>query len=384
MVAQAPSVLLPPTVRLPPQGLLASTAPEAVTEALRYLRWLYNPEVRGSRRLKTKAKANEGNNDYFVDLDALRSDAFERTYTMRWLTAVISHASAFEPASNADDSATGLVSASNREAILTAASSLLAVCSGSSAAGAINREFTFGDGLIHVTVNDAPLENQRFESVGAQTWGGACVLSELIVERPASFTHVHSQEMSMRVLELGAGTGLVSLTLGKLLQSLGMGGEIVASDFYPLVLSNLKSNILANFPSTSSSLSITANFFDWSLFPTIQTPDSPFDNKFDLILGADIVYEPLHSSWIKACLLRLLHRSGLFHLVIPLRPTHRLESRSIEDLFPLCQTRNVECVVRDLELVIVEKEIIVCEAGIELKEEVEYGYYKIRWGVPCR
>ena len=378
MVTQA---LLPPTIRLPPQGKLSFTTPEALTEALRYLRWLYNPEVRGSRRLKTNAKANH----LAEDLDALRSDPFERTYTMRWLTAVISHASDFEPASdNADDSATAALLASNCEAILAAASSLLAVCSGSSAAGAINREFIFGDGLIHVIVSDVPFENQCFESVGAQTWGGACVLSELIVERPALFARIHSQEMNCRVLELGAGTGLVSLTLGKLLQSFGMGAEIVASDFYPLVLSNLKSNILTNFPSASSSLAITANFLDWSSFPTIQAPGSPFDNKFDLILGADVVYEPPHASWIKACLLTLLHHSRLFHLVVPLRPTHRLESRSIEDVFPLCRTSDVECAAPHLELVIVEKEIIVCGAGVEFKEEVEYGYYRIGWGVPCR
>ena len=378
MVAQA---LLPPTIRLPPQGKLASTTSETLTEALRYLRLLYNPEVRGSRRLKTNAQANH----LAEDLDALRSDPFERTYTMRWLTAVISHASAFEPVSdNADDSATAVLLVSNYEAILAAASSLLAACSGSSAAGAINREFTFGDGLIHVIVNDVPFENQCFESVGAQTWGGACVLSELIVEQPALFAQIHSQEMNCRVLELGAGTGLVSLTLGKLLQSFGMGGEIVASDFYPLVLLNLKSNILTNFPSVSSSLAITANFLDWSSFPTIQAPGSPFDDKFDLILGADIVYEPLHASWIKACLLTLLHHSGLFHLVVPLRPTHRLESRSIEDVFPLRQTSDVECAAPHLELVIVEKEIIVCRAGVEFKEEVEYGYYRIGWGVPCR
>lgn len=380
MVAQAP-ILLSPTVRLPPRGKLASTLPEAIIEALRYLRWVYNPEVRGSRRLKTKTKAN--NDNLVEDLDTLRSDAYERTYTMRWLTAVISHASTFEEASDDDNSTAATVLASQFEAILTAASALLAVCSGTSAAGTISRVFTFGDGLVHVTVNDAPLENQHLESVGAQTWGGACVLSELMVEQPASFTRVHGQGTNLRVLELGAGTGLVSLTLGKLLQSVGMEGEIVASDFYPSVLSNLKSNILANLPSVPSSLSLTAEFLDWSIFPTIQDPQPPFDDTFDLILGADIVYEPLHASWIKACLPTLLRRSGLFHLVIALRPTHSLESRSIEDLFPLCQAGNVGGVVHQLELVIVEKEVIVCEAGDGFREEVEYAYYKIGWGVPC-
>lgn len=397
MVVLGP-ILHPPTVQLPPIGKLISSTPNAIAESLRYLRLVYTSEVQGSRRLRkrlTDRVRSPDVSDVVIQdcLDELRMDAYERAYAIRWITAVLDRVNtAFEDLEEEIDTGLQVIPpianlASQYDSILADASSLLAICAGTSAAGALTRTFTFPSvvGDISVTLADAPLENENFESVGAQTWGGACVLSEMIVEQPEMFGFLrkNASGAKLRVLELGAGTGLVSLALGKLLETIGIGAEIVASDFYPLVLANLQSNIRTNAPLPLPLASVTADFLDWSTFPTLDIPPAPFDVPFDIILGADIIYEPEHARWIRQCLLKLLRPPNgqsteppVFHLVFPLRPTHAVESQSIEDVFPMINTT-----IDAVDLGILQKEVIVCEAGEGRKGEVEYAYYKIGWGV---
>jgi len=108
------------------------------------------------------------------------------------------------------------------------------------------------------------------------------------------------------------------------------------------------------------------------------------------------VYEAQHAAWIKQCLVKLLRRPEgadspsekyLFHLVIPLRPTHATESNTIEEVFPHAEnTRGgrTPCHRQLLELAIVSKEIIVCDTQRDGRgdgdgDEVTYAYYKIGW-----
>jgi len=166
----------------------------------------------------------------------------------------------------------------------------------------------------------------------------------------------------------------------------------VATDYYPSVLTNLERNVSSNFfpqPSSSTSPRILTRPLDWSTFTSQTTHDPLFETPFDLILGTDIIYESQHALWIKSCLTKLLRKPSssssttlsdinpTFHLVIPLRATHRVESNTIEQVFPF---NNVN---RSTELVIHCKEIIICDAqSAEEGEDIEYAYYKIGWGMP--
>ncbi|KII86226.1 hypothetical protein PLICRDRAFT_43797 [Plicaturopsis crispa FD-325 SS-3] len=366
-----------PSARLPSIRKLAATDSASIEDALKYLRVLYSPPVRGSRR-RTKISTDDD------ELDGLRADAFERTHAVRWLTALVSHLSAISDGTPAS------------ELILADAASLLAICAGTAAAGMLARVFAFGSD-VQVQLTDAPLENADFASVGAQTWGAACILSERIVESPQDF--FASDVDNVRVLELGAGTGLVSLTVAKLLAADSAKATVVASDFHPSVLANLKRNITANFPDSdlhplaSSTLNpladITAVFLDWS---DLNSSSLSTSELFDVILGADIVYESTHAEWIKACLERLLRRpsrpplatlsshemdtksGGVFHLVIPQRATHARESQTVERVFPLVSSIDD---TRDSELAILGVEEIVCSADRD--EDVVYRHYRIGW-----
>jgi hypothetical protein len=218
---------------------------------------------------------------------------------------------------------------------------------------------------------------------------------------------------------------------------------LIATDHYPPVLENLASNIATNFPShaqqSNDPISFTSHHLDWSHFsstyatgnPTAATPPKPFDEPFDVIFGADIIYELDHASWIKSCLSVLLRKpdnpaashdeidintnslDSAFHLVIPLRSTHFKESQTVELVFPFSEyyRQGVGGVsgARDeappatvcgfgkdaygtLEMCVLSKEVIICEAedgegeddGGDGEDVVTYLYYKIGWSIPCQ
>ena len=365
--------MLPPTSQLPPIRKLAAFSIDHLIGSVRYLRKIYNPQVRGITRRKGNLPPSSAGRD---SLDELRTDSFERTYAIKWLTALIGHFSSTDEC----DSPLG---GHHVELLIQDAASLLAICAGTAAAGIICRTFIFESRSGSVTVNltDAPLENQDYGSVGAQTWGGACVLAEMITDKPESFGLLERNISSrkLRVLELGAGTGLVSLALAGLMQKIaGREVEIVATDYYPSVLTNLATNVRNNSLDPADLVKVTTHHLDWSLFSERHPQPQPLDQPFDLVLGADIIYEAQHAVWIQSCLAKLLRNTNgspddgpepIFHLVIPLRVTHTFESETVEFVF-----------AQSGGLVIKYKEIILCDAETGREgDEVEYAYYKIGW-----
>jgi predicted nicotinamide N-methyase len=385
--------LLSPTSHLPPIQRIGTYPPGDLSDALKFLRLIYNPEVRGSRRYNPCVRADprgSSQNSQDSELDDLRSDAFERSYAIKWLMALISQVESWKGAMDGEDTS----SASHereREFLVQDAAALLAICSGTAAAGVIVRDFIFLTNrerreALKVNLTDVPLDNQDYGSVGAQTWGGACVLAEDIAEHPQRFGFSNHQHKNLRILELGAGTGLVSLVVGKLFESMAEHPPVtvIATDYYPSVLTNLEANVRSNFPSSdapeaSNHVNISTHSLDWSSFPDELDHNYPFDEPFDVILGADIIYEEQHAVWIKSCLHQLLRkpdRAGpapAFHLVIPLRRTHASESSTIETVFPKQESAKST-------LGILSKETILCEAGNGLGTgHIEYACYIIGW-----
>ncbi|KAI9567516.1 putative methyltransferase-domain-containing protein [Boletus coccyginus] len=396
-------MIQPPTLCLPPIAKIATFTTAQLFESLQYLHSLYRPQVRGSRRRRGE------------DEDDDRPDAFERAYAIRWLTALIAQLEAraiqfpSEPNPPIDDT----------DSLIQQAAALLATCAGVAAAGKVQRRFTFEStlaGKMCIDLTDIPLDNHDYGSVGAQTWGGACVLAEMIVEHPGRFglgtrwssstgsddLLTRTRERPLRILELGAGTGLVGLTVAKLLQAWKIPkpdptphhrATIVLTDLHPAVLDNLQSNIDANFPTVSddthNAILVNSHPLDWSSFSMTDTTPNILSTPFDVVFGADIVYEAQHTVWIRDCLKFLLSNTDgpnedpVFHLVIPLRPTHTFESSTIEAVFG-SKDRVLEGSQR--ELTVLSKESIFCEAYgdgmVERRrtdDDVEYVYYRVGW-----
>lgn len=455
--------ILPPTARLPPIRTLNDVPLGLLHEAIQYLQIVYNPEIHTSRRIIINNKKHESSpapkttatrgrrpihdkaTTESSELESIRVDAFEfeQLYVVRWLTALIAQKTTLQDDEDDkneydyDHDHHDQNNAANLESLVQSAAALLAICAGAASAGTRTRMYVFCG--VRVQLMDLALWNDDFCSVGAQTWGSSCVLAEMIAEAPARFglwcggtcggtdrndkasVFCHGDAdggggggqrrgegaTAIRVLELGAGTGLVSLTIAKVLETTsricGCCGdnsrrraEIVASDFYPPALENLRLNIQRNFASTERDrdhdsdsvapsghdLSISAHFLNWEEEATllrIRALESPFDVPFDEVFGADIVYELEHAAWINACLRRFLGLTGRFHLVIPLREGFARESATIERVFP-----RVDDMRRVMEagptLCIMQREDITCE-GPDGKGEVEYVHYTIQWAV---
>ncbi|KAG7091156.1 hypothetical protein E1B28_010209 [Marasmius oreades] len=406
--------MLLPTAHLPPikqlQSLVLIDEPLLHTH-LDYLRSIYNPPVRGShRRGKRILFSVDTQNDAPRDgpqstleqteLENLRSDAFEQSYALKWLSALVRAAQNNNSNSNNSNSNN---SNSNGCSLIDSAAALLASCSGTSGAGVITREFSFSSSNlptndISVSLIDRPLDNSDFRSVGAQTWGGACVLAEEIVQKCTVL--FSSSGIPLRILELGAGTGLVSLVAAKVCSALSLSVDIVATDYYPSVLQNLAINVEANFPSPSK-VRISTHPLDWEAFAAADRnsqPPPPFSQPFDLVLGADIVYEAPHAQWIHQCLHRLLRMppcggvAPRFHLIVPLRPTFAKESETMDVVFPFANGDGKAADGRKdkLELVTFSKEVIFCDAAespgltekdVDDDDLVKYAYYVIGWGL---
>ena len=374
--------------QLPERTHIPRLTMDEIKEILTHLRETYNPPVRGTRIVGHRraypppTENTSGPRVYLQPPTAAGcSRSFSRKPACDWLTALISHLQ--KCISNGGE---GL---ETHEGLLDTAAALLAVLAGTASAGKLNRTFSFDQpqsAPIQVEVTDIPLENQDYTTLGAQTWGGAHVLAEIIIQNPRSFGFHPDQLRSTagpNILELGAGTGLVSLAVYRYLASRGLDATIYATDFNPLILDNLARNISINrlaISEANTHIKISCDLLDWS------NPDAANIDLFgsvDLVLGADVIYEELHARWIRSCLEKFMRKPmsesvrPMFHLVIPLRPTHAFESNTIEGIFPLRSENGGQS---GWELVVFSRDSILCDAGDDGTDgQVEYAYYTIGW-----
>ncbi|KDQ62940.1 hypothetical protein JAAARDRAFT_28910 [Jaapia argillacea MUCL 33604] len=433
---------LPPTSSLPPLTRLTDQSPNQITNALTNLRNVYfarpipratisipkrssPPQVKrlvhdysvpdsgyasaeedeedGGQEEEEVVIGSDGEEEGY-DPDVLRCDGFERAFAIKWLTGFISRSDLWLSAtSDQEDDDEDL-----RADLLDEASSLLAKFAGDDleSPGDLNltRTFSFpreGEKLLEVQLNDAPLSNEDHTSVGLQSWGSAIVMASRMCLEPRTFRlqvpDIEREDKALRVLELGAGTGLLSIVAAKLLDLSSQHPSsnkpeptIVATDYHPDVLSNLVNNVTTNSPPTTSSpVQVTA--LDW------QHPaySSPLDEPFDIILAADVIYHPSHASWIKTCVEHLLVRlsphsvpssfstkyrgGGVFWLTVPVRSTGRHEGMcdTVSSVFPLASDLNLSS-ARD-ELAILDVERVEKKEGVGRADEGGYLVFKIGW-----
>lgn len=388
------------------------------------------------------------------ELDMLRCDALERNFAIKWLTGFAARADVFlssapsasSPSSPCDSQDTD----DTRAALIDDAASLLSSFMHPLTSSEedepeppITRSFSFpfepssslskssAPPTIDVELNDAPLLNSDHTSVGLQSWASCIVLAERMSARPSIFLPKPTSfkgGQRLRVLEIGAGTGLLSIVTAKILSrssSYVPKPTIVATDYHPDVLDNLHRNVNANFASSSSPSSpdtadlspIFVSKLDW------ETPEldcAPLNEPFDIIFGADVVYHPSHAQWIRNCVERLLLppiqtpspsdtlsypsgntiqvQEGVFWLIVALRATgrHEGDADTVTQAFPPVSSLPLdEDHGRDprvgqfngrvkYELAVLEEESVGrLEGGVGRADEGGYKLFKIGW-VPVR
>ncbi|KAK0656944.1 hypothetical protein B0T16DRAFT_400575 [Cercophora newfieldiana] len=377
---------LPPTSSLPPLRQLDVLAESQVLSALDNLFAIYYPVAVPKSALFEAAKPfkllnrlaplpdsgynsgyasedDDGEDDLHSELEnelsLLRGDEHERSFATRWLEKFIARAAEDEDRQGEDNQDDGFY-----------------------------REFSFpvpgGNQDVCVRLNDglAGSRPDDHTDVGLQTWGASIVFCRMMCDAPERFGLLPENiGASPRIVELGAGTGLVSLVLGRLLPQLGFARPlVVATDYHPSVIANLRCNITANFPEPVASGTVAcpvqARVLDWAR--TDLDPDWPLgDAPADLLLATDVVYAPEHAALLYDCASRLLAPRGVFWLLQTVRQNGRFGSvaDTVEAVFP---NRNSEPSARPA-LRILESERLEKRDGVGRGDETYYRLIRIGW-----
>lgn len=258
---------------------------------------------------------------------------FKRQGGMRLLTSLLQTA-ASEPIDRA-------------EVLLDAATTAIASCSGATARPQ-QRVFEIADGMS-IRVQELPYETA---GTGHAVWSAA-----ILQARWLCMNRTQLQQQEIRdVLELGSGLGLSGLTLAKL----GLPGlTVTLTDIVPSIVRNLLLSASLNRITTGEPLNVRACLCDWGVesnlgeahsahgWPGVEMNSStdesnggkaaspkevpgaidmlPQGETFDLVLAADVLYEPDHPALLAGVLKRRLRAGGRFYAVCSIRQLTLLE-----------------------------------------------------------
>ncbi|KZL82177.1 methyltransferase domain-containing protein [Colletotrichum incanum] len=398
---------LPPSSSLPPLRTLDQLSEADITSALQGLSTIYcslpvsvafqlTPETQKlahhATSLVDSGYVSETDDDHeeIDGLDhhiaALKVDSFERNFTERWLTGFIARAETLSCFESPEACQHALDQAS------CVLESFFAIPEDDDDQDERNqdyaREFAFELMLpeadtsrtsvpVAVRLNDrlAGTNSADPDDVGLQSWGASILLSEIMCASPARFgLSQPALGPSPHIVELGAGTGLVSLALGNMLPHLGAASAtIVATDYHPAVLENLRSNVSLNFP-VSETNHVQTTALDWSA-PVLE---APLDVPADIIIATDVIYAPEHAIWLRDCATRLLAPDGVFWLLVTVRRNGRFNgvSDSVEAAFTVTHGPKG---ADGRRLTIMQSEELQKRTGVGRGDESGYKLLQIRW-----
>ncbi|KAI5461806.1 methyltransferase domain-containing protein [Mariannaea sp. PMI_226] len=317
-------------------------------------------------------------------LTTLRADGFERSFVERWVTGFIAKATELPGLSSEDALDTALEHASL--VLESFVARTLEEEEKEKDNSDFSRDFSFvlspsnteqTELPITIRLNDglAGTNSKDSDDVGLQSWGASILVSGLMCETPERFCLTQATlGTSPRVIELGAGTGLVSLVLGAILPRLGVTQpQIIATDYHPLVLENLRTNIDENFHS-SDHVSVQATLLDWSS-PIFEPP---LERPAEMLIATDVIYAPEHAVWLRDCATQLLGPDGIFWLVATVRQNGRFEgiSNTVEAAF----TSEDRPRGKDgRQLTILQGEKLEKQSRIGRGDESGYKMFRIGW-----
>ena len=99
----------------------------------------------------------------------------------------------------------------------------------------------------------------------AELWPSALAFAEYILDNPSEFHH-------KKILELGCGLGLVGIVCTY------VKGKVLFTDYEPMALKFTKKNFQRNFKRNA-----LTKLIDWR--------QDSFDNRFEIIVASDVLYE---------------------------------------------------------------------------------------------
>ena len=160
------------------------------------------------------------------------------------------------------------------------------------------KDLVVGRDFVAVAVSSA------FSDVGLALWPAAFVLAEVVVADPDGIFAAASS-----ILELGAGVGLSGIFARS---TLPPQIPLVLTDIPGPVFERLQANIALNFGSSDDGSNISAAVLDWETF---DPQDNPFTNAGDVLIAADVVYDPSLADALVSVLASFL-TSGLSRMAV--------------------------------------------------------------------
>ncbi|AET40255.1 S-adenosylmethionine-dependent methyltransferase Ecym_5513 [Eremothecium cymbalariae DBVPG len=212
---------------------------------------------------------------------------------------------------------------------------------GRTAQPAMTRRFCIKGLPKDIELHEPALTN---DNLGLKTWGGSLVLSHRVHRIPAC----------EKVLELGAGTGLVGISYAIAHQA--STPQIILTDL-PDIVPNLRSNIKLN-----NLKNVHAAELDWTDHSTFIAQHG--GDKFDMILVSDPIYSPQHPIWLTNTIARFLSPQGRVYIELPIRTRYANERQHLWDL------------LASKELQILKREN---DEGTDEWGNVNYIYIEIAW-----
>lgn len=322
-------------------------------------------------------------------LALLRADDLERTFATRWVERFLIRADDL-PCFNTDEA--------RQLAVEKAADLLVALSTPLSSPAAEDeactldddpdnfwREFTFSTTNtaapgITIRINDglAGKSSSDHLDVGLQTWGASIVFCQMMCDDPGRFV-LTAATRQRRIVELGAGTGLVSLALGRLLPALGIvDTTVVATDYHPAVIANLQTNIAAN------ESGVVGCVLDWAR-EDIDDPSWPVEKgeKVDVLVATDVVYAATHAVMLYECAERLLAEGGVFWLMQTVRQNGRFGevADAVGEVFGevFGERERAARAGGGKVLRILERERVERKKGVGRGDEAFYRLFKVGW-----
>ena len=172
--------------------------------------------------------------------------------------------------------------------------------------------------MIHVSKTDLSivvyvLECPGLLGIGGKLWDSSLILTKFLHQTSSG----HFLE-NRKLVELGSGTGLVGISLG-LLPSLP--SSVILTDIeevVPLIAANIKLNSILNCRNNTSILSSCTHMWGDSFLPHEL-------RKCELIIGSDIIYDPIGYSPLVASIRNIMDGSSSSqrHLIAIIAHRHR-------------------------------------------------------------
>ncbi|EDO16453.1 hypothetical protein Kpol_1066p17 [Vanderwaltozyma polyspora DSM 70294] len=173
------------------------------------------------------------------------------------------------------------------------------------------------------------------DNLGWKTWGSSLILSQKMVNFLNNYKYSNQSDDKLRILELGAGTGLVGISWSckwKEMMKLTNGNnlpntEIILTDL-PEIVGNLQRNISINNLNDIARASV----LDWTNPKSFIQEYS--NEKFDIILVADPIYSPKHPEWVTTMISTFLksNNDARCYLQLPIRAKYKEERSKLWEL----------------------------------------------------